>query len=63
VVDLLRVQEFYAQIVTQRLAVNDSTTRIESIGTAGETRRKIILVVRNRTGKPAILQKTEEIIP
>ena len=63
VLDLLRVPEFYAPIVNQRLAVNDTTTRIESIGTAGETRRKIILVVRNRTGKPAILQKTEEIIP
>ncbi len=63
VVDLLRIPEFYAPVVTPRLAVNDSTTRIESIGTAGSTKRKIVLVVRNRTGKPAILEKTEEVIP
>ncbi len=63
VFDLLRVPEFYAPVVTPRLAVNDSTTRIESTGTAGSTKRKIVLVVRNRTGKPAILEKTEEVIP
>lgn len=63
VLELLRVPEFYAQVVTPRLAVNDQTTRIESIGAAGDTKRKIILVVRNRTGKPAILEKTEEVVP
>ncbi len=63
VMDILRVPEFYAAVVTPRLAVNDQTTRIESIGTAGDTKRKIILVVRNRTGKPAILEKTEEVMP
>jgi type II secretory pathway component PulK len=63
VMDLLRVPEFYAPIISARLAVNDATVRIESIGTAGATKRKIILVVRNRAGKPVILQKTEEVIP
>lgn len=63
VMDILRVPEFYAPVVTPRLAVNDQTTRIESIGIAGDTKRKIILVVRNRTGKPAILEKTEVVEP
>jgi hypothetical protein len=61
--DILRVPDFYSSIISARLAVNDATVRIESIGTAGATKRKIILVVRNRAGKPVILQKTEEVIP
>lgn len=63
VLELLRVPDFYAEVVTPRLAVNDQTTRIESTGIAGDTKRKIILVVRNRTGKPAILEKIEEVVP
>lgn len=63
VLDILRVPEFYAPVVTPRLAVNDSTVRIESLGQSGGTKRKIVLVVRNRTGRPAILEKTEEVVP
>jgi hypothetical protein len=49
--------------IVSRFSVNDTTTRIESIGTSPGARRKITLVVRNRTGQPAILERTEEVIP
>ena len=48
---------------TRRFTVNDATTRIESIGHAEGAKRKINVIVRNRTGKPALLERTEEIIP
>jgi len=63
VFQILGVAEFYAPIVSQRLAVNDSTTRIESMGQSGDSKRKIVLVMRNRTGRPTILEKTEEVVP
>jgi type II secretory pathway component PulK len=63
VMDVLRVPDFYAQVISARLAVNDATVRIESTGIAGASKRKIILTLRNRAGKPAILEKKEEIIP
>lgn len=63
VLEILRVPDFYAPVVTPRLAANDGTTRIESTGQAGDTKRKIVLVLRNRTGRPAILEKTEEVVP
>lgn len=63
VFQILRVPEFYAPVVTPRLAANDGTVRIESVGRSGATKRKIVLVVRNRAGRPAILQKTEEVEP
>jgi len=46
-----------------RFTVNDTTTRIESIGQVEGAKRKITVIVRNRTGKPALLERTEEIIP
>ncbi len=49
--------------IAQRCTVNDATTRIESIGQAEGSKRKITVIVRNRTGKPALLERTEEIIP
>jgi general secretion pathway protein K len=63
VFEILRVPEFYAPVVTPRLAANDGTTRIESVGQAGDTKRKIVLVLRNRAGRPAILEKIEEVVP
>jgi hypothetical protein len=63
VFQILRVPDFYAPVVTPRLGANDSTTRIESTGQSGVTKRKIVLVLRNRAGKPAILEKTEEVVP
>ena len=44
-------------------SLQDSTTRIESTGTAEGATRKITVIVKNRTGKPALLDRTEEIIP
>lgn len=49
--------------IARRFTVNDATTRIESIGQAEGAKRKITVIVRNRTGKPALLERTEEIIP
>ena len=49
--------------VAARFSVNDTTTRIESIGTAATARRKITVIVRNRTGQPAVLERTEEVVP
>jgi len=49
--------------IVSRFSTNETTTRIESIGTSPGARRKITLVVRNRTGQPAILERTEEVIP
>jgi len=46
-----------------RFNVNETTTRIESIGSAAGASRRITLVVRNRTGQPAILERTEEVLP
>ena len=49
--------------LAQRFAVNDTTTRIESTGTAGAAKRRITVIVRNRSGQPALLDRFEEIIP
>ncbi len=49
--------------IAQRFNANDATTRIESMGYAEGSKRKITVIVRNRTGKPALLERTEEIIP
>jgi len=51
------------QDISNRFEVDGATTRIESMGyTPGATRR-ITVIVRNRTGNPALLDRTEEIIP
>ncbi|MCB1130624.1 MAG: general secretion pathway protein GspK [Verrucomicrobiae bacterium] len=49
--------------IARRFTANDVTTRIESIGQADGAKRKITVIVRNRTGRPALLERTEEIIP
>ncbi|MGD9418459.1 MAG: general secretion pathway protein GspK [Verrucomicrobiota bacterium JB025] len=49
--------------LSDRFALGDTTTRVESIGTVSGTKRKITVILRNRTGKPALLERTEEIIP
>ena len=50
-------------VLAQRFMVNDATTRIESIGWAGEARRRTTLILGNRTGKPALLKRIQEILP
>lgn len=49
--------------VSARMTVNDTTTRLESIGSVSGARRKITVIVRNRTGRPAVLDRTEEVMP
>ena len=49
--------------LAQRFTVKDQTDRIESIGYAEGAKRKITVIIRNRSGKPALLERTEEIIP
>jgi hypothetical protein len=61
--DLLGIDANDRPDLARRFIVNDATTRIESIGQAEGAKRKIIVIVRNRTGKPALLERTEEIIP
>jgi len=61
--DLLGVDANGRPDIAQRFTVNDATTRIESLGQAEGAKRKITVIVRKRTGKPALLERTEEIIP
>ncbi len=50
--------------ITQRFGVRDTTTRIESIGYAEGSKRKITVIVSNKEGgRPILLERTEEIIP
>lgn len=61
--DLLGIDADGRPDIAKRFTVNDATTRIESIGYADGAKRRINVIVRNRTGKPALLERTEEIIP
>jgi type II secretory pathway component PulK len=49
--------------IAQRFTTNDTTTRITSTARSGDAKRRITAIVRNRTGKPALLSRTVEIIP
>ena len=60
---LMGVDSTLSPQVAQRFTVNDTTTRIESIGTVAGAKRKITVIVRNRTGRPAVLERTEEVLP
>ena len=61
--DLLGIDAKGRPDIAKRFIVKDTTTRIESIGFAEGAKRKITAIIRNRTGKPALLERTEEIIP
>lgn len=50
-------------VISKRFVAGDTTTRIESIGTAEGAKRKITVILANRSGRPALLERTEEIIP
>lgn len=51
------------EVLTRRfLNGEESATRIESVGFTGDVKRKIILVLQNRTGNPAILERSEELV-
>ncbi len=60
---MLGVSEFQSPVITPRLTDKDQTTRIVSDGQAGPIKRRITLILKNRTGQPAILERKEEIIP
>jgi general secretion pathway protein K len=50
--------------IAKRFGIKDNTTRIESIGYAEGSKRRITVIVSNKEGgKPTLLERTEEIIP
>ena len=61
--DLVGLNTSLSPQLAQRFTVNDTTTRIESTGTADNAKRRITVIVRNRSGNPALLERFEEIIP
>lgn len=61
--DLLGIGTNGRPDLARRFTANDATTRIESIGHAEGAKRKITVILANRTGRPTLLEKTEEIIP
>jgi len=63
VLALLGVNTTIRPDIAQRITVNDSTVRIESVGQAEGAKRKISMILRNRTGRPAVLERSEEVIP
>jgi len=60
---LLGVDASLRPEISARMTVNDTTTRLESIGSVAGAKRKITVIVRNRTGRPAVLERTEEVMP
>ena len=61
--DLLGINTEARPDLARRFTVDDAVTRIESTGMAEGAKRKITVIVRNRTGRPALLERTEEIVP
>ena len=61
--DLIGLNTNMAPQLAGRLTVNDTTTRIESTGYTEGAKRRITVIVRNRSGNPALLERIEEIIP
>jgi type II secretory pathway component PulK len=61
--DLLGIDTDGRPDLAKRFTVNDATTRIESMGYAEGAKRKVTIIVANRTGRPTLLERTEEIIP
>lgn len=49
--------------IAARFTTGDTTTRVVSTGYAGGAKRRISVILRNRTGQPALLERTSEIIP
>lgn len=49
-------------VIPSRLATQDQVNRIESVGFAGSVRRKVVLIISNRSQNPTILDRREEII-
>jgi general secretion pathway protein K len=62
-ISLLGIDANSRQDIAQRFTINDTTTRISSTARSGESKRRIIAIVKNRTGKPILLSRTNEIVP
>jgi general secretion pathway protein K len=60
---LLGIDANTRQDIARRFTINDTTTRIISTARAGDAKRRITVIVRNRTGRPALLDRFTEIIP
>lgn len=63
VFSMLGISDFQQATVQPRLDVKGETTRIVSDGRAGTMKRRITIIIKNRTGQPTILDRKEEIIP
>lgn len=61
--DLLGINADARPDLARRFTVDDAVTRIESTGMAEGAKRRITVIVRNRAGRPALLERTEEIVP
>ncbi len=48
------------QVVSQRLTTRGNTVRIESTGIFGDYRRRLVVVIRNRNARPALISREEE---
>ena len=46
-------------VIQARLNANDQVTRIESVGYAGSVRRKLVLIINNRSQNPTMLDRKE----
>lgn len=49
-------------LIQARLNAGDDVVRIESIGFVGSIRRKLVLILRNRSQSPTVLDRREEMI-
>ncbi|MFK7851339.1 MAG: general secretion pathway protein GspK [Akkermansiaceae bacterium] len=60
---LLGIDAETRQDIAARFTVDDTTTRITSTARSGDAKRRVTVIVRNRTGVPALLDRKTEIIP
>jgi general secretion pathway protein K len=49
--------------IAARFSASDTTVRIESTGVADGAKRRVNVILRNRSGRPALLEKKVEILP
>jgi general secretion pathway protein K len=60
---LLGIGGEVGQRIAPRFTTQDDTTRISSLGRSGDAKRRINVIVRNRTGRPLLLERNIEIVP
>ena len=59
VMSIIQVQADRIEAVRPRLTTRGNTVRIESTGIFGDYRRKLVVVIRNRGARPALLAREE----